>query len=384
MKQVLLKGINEAFDEVEMSIKKSLSTSISITSFKTSFTYPLLDSKKRLAAIALEEVRNGIAYTLINVPTINSVTIDEELLGETNYKIEITHTLGSKKQKFEVCNLLINDEQTDSYFITAKSEEVQIIIPVAYDGLSYYCRGIDSSIPRLHLDFPMIGTEDLNLPFIVNSALFEPTEPRDGISLIADEDNETSSLNCSIVIKAVALYDTLLCSITEEENWKDLYNLARIKSPKKHPWIDFDWFKENVVYVIRERLLHIPIVNVEDKSRVSILNENDEAIVFFPHADSSIIRERIWSLLKKIYPQYTPIKKDVDNWFQIVWNDCYKFTLSDLSETIQGFQTLAGLMDSLKGNQEEALQFINDYYELLNLEEVHIKDILSDKFFGNS
>jgi hypothetical protein len=32
------------------------------------------------------------------------------------------------------------------------------------------------STPKIFLDFPLIGTEDLHIPFVVNSPFFEPTE----------------------------------------------------------------------------------------------------------------------------------------------------------------------------------------------------------------
>ena len=131
----------------------------------------------------------------------------------------------------------------------------------------------------------MIGTEDLNLPFIINSSLFEPTEPRDGISLIYDDDNEISKLNCDLVLKAVNLYSLFLSYVEENNNWYALYNLARVSTPKRHSWIDYEWYKTSIVEPLRTKLLHTKLVDVYGGDRISIQNDDNEDQVYFPFAN---------------------------------------------------------------------------------------------------
>lgn len=376
----IIRGINSAFEEAEENIKKSQSITLGKSDFYTSFIYPLKERKKNLAHIALEEVKNGIAYTLINVPEVNSVTIEEELIGNTVYKIKLVDTISFQKSEFSVHNLLVNGKKSKNCYLTINDEELQVIIPVSIKNNKYYALELEASIPRLHLDFPMIGTEDLNLPFIVNSPLFEPTEPRDGVSLMDDEYNEVSQMNCNILLRAVNLYNQFLSYAGNDENWNDLYNLARIRSPKKHSWIGSDWFRDNVVESIRDKLLYTPIVDVVNGDRIAIWNDKDECQVYFPYAEKDAIREGIWQLSQKMYPQYTPVREHIDQWYEIIWKDCYKFSMSELSEEIQNRENLANLADALKGKEKDSLNFLNDYYNLLNLEGNHIKDILADRF----
>ena len=224
-------------------------------------------------------------------------------------------------------NLLKNKRSTKSYFVTIQETDLRIIIPISYQNNTYYAMPLEEDIPRLHLDFPMIGTEELNLPFVVNSPLFEPTEPRDGVSLMGD-DNDTSKINCNILLRAVGLYQLFLSYVGNAENWSNLYNLARIKPPKKHNWIDEDWFKENVVSPIRSKLLYTPSVDVVDGSRISILDEHYEHQVFFPFADKEDVRLKIWDLSKTLYPPYIPVKAHISEWNFIIWKSFYKFTIS--------------------------------------------------------
>ncbi|MBX2942750.1 MAG: hypothetical protein KF860_10415 [Cyclobacteriaceae bacterium] len=376
----IIQGINNAFNEAEVNIKKSPNIILDKSDFSTSFIYPLTDRKKSLAHIAIEEVKVGIAYTLINVPVVNSVTIEEELIGSVSYEVKLIDKISYSENEFLVYNLLVDGKKSKSYYLALTDKELQIILPVSKKNNKYYALELDANIPRLHLDFPLIGTEDLNLPFIVNSPLFEPTEPRDGVSLIDDEDNQVSQLNCDVLVRAVSLYKQFLSYVGNNENWHDLYNLARIKSPKKHSWIDSDWFRDNVVESIRNALLYTPMVDVVNGDRIAIWNDAAESQVYFPYAEKDSIREQIWQLSKRMYPQYTPVREHIDQWYEIIWKDCYKLSISELSKEIQNRENLANLADALKGKERESLNFLNDYYNLLNLEGSHIKDIISDKF----
>ncbi len=374
----IIQGINNAFDEAEESIGCSQDLSLS-EDFRTSFIYPLTERKKSLAETALNEVEIGIAYTLINVPEINSVSINKDIIGTDAYKIDIFENLNYDGNSFAVYNLIKNERSTKFYFITIQEADLRIIIPVSHKNGKYYAMQLEKDIPRLHLDFPMIGTEELNLPFVVNSPLFEPTEPRDGVSLMGD-DNETSKINCDILLRAVDLYQRFLSYVGSAVNWNNLYNLARIKLPKRHNWIDEEWFKENVVSPIRSILLYTPIVDVVDGSRISILDEFDKHQVFFPLADKEDVRQKIWDLSKTLYPQYIPIKEHINEWNAIIWNACYKFTIRELSKEIEKNGSLTSLAGLINTDEDGAIHYMNDYYDLLNLEKNHIAEVYSDDY----
>ncbi|AXP79718.1 hypothetical protein CJ739_621 [Mariniflexile rhizosphaerae] len=377
----IIDGINEAFEEADTSITNSSSIRLDNEILRTSFIYPLSDKKKSLAAIAFEEVRKGIAYTLINVSDISSVTLCEDLVDEVIYSIKQTDTKSYLGSEILIFNLLVNGEETENYYVSTRNTSVQIILPILYNEESnnYSVQQLDGSIPRLHLDFPMIGTEDLHLPFIINSSLFEPTEPRDGVSLIDDDDNEFSKLNCKLVLQAVELYKVLLSYIEQNTNWGDLYNLARIKNPKQHSWIDNNWFCRNVVEDLRKKLLYINIVDITEDNRISMWNENGENQVYFPHASNRIVRKKLWKLLKKLYPQSVPMNH-IEEWDEIIWSDCYSFSISNLSQEIEKIGSLSNLSEQLEKEEEKAITFLNDYYNLLNVEKNHVKEIATDEF----
>jgi len=374
----IIQGIDSAFEEAEESIGRSQDLSLS-TDFKTSFFYPLTDRKKPLAEAALNEVEIGVAYTLINVHEINTVSIEQDITGVNVYKTETYKHINYEGQNFIVYNLIKNGQSSESFFITIQETDLRIIIPVSCQNGKYYAMPLSNDIPRLHLDFPMIGTEDLNLPFIVNSPLFEPTEPRDGVSLMGD-DNDTSKINCDILLRAVNLYQLFLSYIGNAADWDNLYNLARIKTPKKHNWIDEEWFRENVVIPIRSKLLYTPIVDVVDGNRISILDQCSEHQVFFPYAEKDDVREKIWRLSQQLHPQCIPMKSHIGHWNDVIWKDCYKYSIEELTKDIEQKKNLENIASQIGGDENDAIVFLNRYYDLLNLEKNHIKDIAADKY----
>lgn len=150
--------------------------------------------------------------------------------------------------------------------------------------------------------------------------------------------------------------------------------------PKRHSWIDYEWYKTSIVEPLRTKLLHTKLVDVYGGDRISIQNDDNEDQVYFPFANKNEERDKIWELLKQLYPQSVPIKDDIDRWYEVIWGDCYKFSIESLSNEIENRENIENLSVSLDCGEEETITFLNDYYNLLNLEGNHIKDIVADKY----
>jgi hypothetical protein len=375
----IIQGINNSFDEAEESIKKSESLSIEKQDFQTSFTYPLDEKKRKLALTSLTEVETGIAYTLINVTGINVVNIKINN-SNTSYTIGLINTKIYDNHNFNFYNLNVNGVKTDYYFIAIEKNETRIIIPISIVGDNYYALPLDYSIPRLHLDFPLIGTEDLNLPFIINSPLFEPTEPRDGVSIMGDE-NIISKINCDILLEASELYKIFLNFIDGNNKWKNLYNIAKIKSPEKKSWIDREWFNYNIVLPIKNKLLFAQIVETTLGVKSAIKDFlSDEDLIYFPSSKDPIVLKKIWELSNQLFPQKTPVVEHIEEWNNIIWEDCFRFTIEELSNNIQSQGSISMLAESLNTDEEITIAFLNQYYKLLNFEKFHINEINADLY----
>lgn len=366
----IIAGINKSFDQAESSINESQEiVFFDKELFKTSFIYPL-QNKKELVKKAIEETEKGIAYTLINVPEINTVQINQNIYNilRDSQKLEGT--------SFSIYHLCINGVKSAT-FLTNELHTTRIIIPIHINDGLYFTDKIDNLIPRFHLDFPMIGTE-LDLPFIINNPTFEPTEPRDGISLKGD-DNEISKINSDILINALLLYNEILEYTTASPYWRNLYNLAQIRNKNQY-WIDESWFQKQIIDPTRKKLLTIPIVETYAGGKMSILDENGDALVYFPSHDNAEIRARIWKLSVLLHPGNTPILDHINFWYAILWKDCYRQTLEALTQDIENQNNIEELAETLSKTDEDSISFLNSFYDLLNLENEFIKDIATDKY----
>ncbi len=81
--------------------------------------------------------------------------------------------------------------------------------------------------------FPLIGTEQLNLPFIINSLFFYPTKERNAIILFGRDENRYKP-NQDKMVSLVQLFKRFVELVIKNNNekcnnWKNLHLLAEIK-----------------------------------------------------------------------------------------------------------------------------------------------------------
>ena len=61
--------------------------------------------------------------------------------------------------------------------------------------------------------------------------------------------------------------------------------------------------------------------------------------------------------MKQLYPQSVPIKDDIDRWYEVIWGDCYKFSIESLSNEIENRENIENLSVSLDCGEEETITF---------------------------
>lgn len=375
----IIDSIEHSFVSVEDSIMQSPLITCSLKDFRTEFLYELNEEGYKLAEITLAELALCVGPTLINLPSIDRI--------EVNKNNNLTTYILSKNPKFENSSINleiaklqeISETTHNNYYIIISSEKLKLIIPVELINDKYQIKTLDPRIPRLFLDFPLIGTEDLNLPFIISSPFFEPTESRDGISLTGNDDRDTR-INSELSLEAVELYKNFLDEASKSNEWSNHFNLARIKSPGKKDWINIDWYNKSILDPIRSKLLYVPIVNIDEENRMSIKNSENKDQIYFPSANKKEIREIIWKLSKELFPQNIPVKENIDDWYEIIWEDCYEKNISELAKDIQEALNLDTLKSMLNKSEGETLEWLNEYYDLLYLEGKFINEIIKGNF----
>lgn len=203
-KKALIQQITEAKESLKSSLQESLSTK----GFQTSFSYrldkplptlPRIESKE----IDLNYLYTAIPYTLCFMPKVQSVEI-EDRRDEKKSKNYYIRRLRSTDQciSFEE-----NGQTVDfAHFIYKDTSSVFLIKEGAIVPFP-------SGLSKIFCGLPLIGTEDVGLPFLLNSLNFEPTTEREGVELEPTA-NET---NRKLFKDSVALYQKILQYIVDHK-----------------------------------------------------------------------------------------------------------------------------------------------------------------------
>ncbi|MCS7052610.1 MAG: hypothetical protein NZM09_02625, partial [Ignavibacterium sp.] len=368
----IINSIESSFSEVEYSIINSPKINKDPYEFETKFIYELDDEGYKYSLIAIDDFNLCIGPTLINLVSVDEVKVK---IGETTtiYKLKEKENYKKAELNFSITELQKNENTLENNkFLVIDNDKIRLIFLIDKVEDRYLIKIFDSKVPRLFLDFPLVGTEKINIPFIINSRFFEPTEERDGVSLTGSDDRDTK-VNSSILIEANNLFKLFLDLVCSDDKWSNLFNLARFNLPEEDRWINLEWYKSSILKPIRDKLIKSKIVETATGSRKSIKDINDRDQIYFPYDTKEENRMILWELSKLIFPDYIPIREDVNAWYEIIWEDCYKLNVEKLAEKISKFDSIDELKTELKLSEEEVFGWLNRFYEL----------IFNDKSFVN-
>lgn len=102
--------------------------------------------------------------------------------------------------------------------------------------------------------------------------------------------------------------------------------------------------------------------------------------IYFPSNNNSQIRERIWELCYPLFASQIPKRSDIHEWFDVIWSDLVVLDLKQISTFIQNKVNIDQLFSSFSSANLSVLEWLNDYYDILNLDAKFIKNIIDDNF----
>jgi hypothetical protein len=371
----IMESVNNSISVTDNLDSQPALTHYNPNNFNTSFSYNLDEEGLNVAKIGIDDLHLSLPYTLAFLPEIKSVSIKHENVVYELSDIEIL----SESIKVSTIHRKTSSGTAELKIITLEKNDTTISIEVElYNGKTNF-KNLSNEIPKIFCDFPLIGTNDFSLPFVINNPNFNPTEPRDGVWL-TDHNTEPKILeNKEIFLSSLELYFELLDFAIKNE-WGNIFLLVNTDTPAEKNWFSKSWFDENIQRPIRNKLLKSPIVTLENGSKTAIQNEEGKPNIFFPYHTKEDVRERIWDLEYKLFPDKVPAKKDIHNWYSVVWNDCFKDNLKEITEFIVEEKSIDELSKRLNNNVEKSIDWLNEYFDLLNFEEKFIENIIGDKF----
>lgn len=381
---LLLDRRGNDIDEIIDSVNNSLASLESIDSspsydeycsdeFNSMFRYELDHNGLEAATIGLSDLHISIAYALVFVAELKSIKIINEKI---EYKISNKESLDEYITIYTVTKTTPSNKEDIKIALLSKND-TSIAVEIQYLTNNIFLKESQSTIPKIFCDFPLIGTEDFPFPVIINSPMFNPNEPRNGIYLTNKQGTKIEQ-NKALLLDAVDLYYHLL-EYASKNGWGNMYLLARILPIREKEWISKDWLEKEVVKPIKEKLLVTPIVDTEKHGRKAIKNKDGKTMIWFPSSSKENIRKNIWDLISKWIPSMLPRKTEIDVWYETIWSGFPQLTIKVITNTIANVANIKNLSDQLD-TSVNTIDWLNSYYKLVESDETIINDVINDKF----
>jgi hypothetical protein len=284
-------------------------SAVEVPDLKTTFTYlPQTDKE-------IEYIKESSKYLGDYIPlvfTINNrlqeVIIRQENGAMDTYRIQSKQEIENDKGiNLHQSILLKNNEEIHLYSIRDEEEEIEIILPINKNNEVFQ---FNENIARLFYYYPLIGSEDFGVNFIINCNKFLPTEPRNTIHLNSDKDQVKSDEETNRLI--IEKCSNLIFSFLES-------NLIEVKNPLLYTNVNFrtdsddtylnEYFNE-LNNNWNTKLSGLPFVKTNDGYKpiksVSYLSED-----FLNTEDYHF--DCFYELISKFYSNI-PVKDDIIKW----------------------------------------------------------------------
>jgi len=348
-----------AISNTDAQLKSSLTDAIYFEdNYNTSFKYQLDQRGMQVAKQGLEDLDISIPYVLSLIPEIECITIQPQ--GKRYCVEKITDLSLEGGKVYRVVSKLGYTKKNTYIFVLTKND-VSILLPIYNENKIPACDKIPESLPRIFCDFPLIGTHDFSFPVVINSARFNPTEPRDGIFL-TDTEDELIEENKEIMREAVQLYKIFL-DFTVEKQWVKIFNASYTREVVKKDWLSYEWIKNNVLNKCREVIKYTTLVDTHIGIRESLYDILEEQQINIPNSRDKEVRNTIWKLANEIDYDFLPLQEETHEWYATLWSECRNLSVKELVEHISDFKNIHTLSSKLKS--QSAVDFLSALYNLI-------------------
>ncbi|RYZ81895.1 MAG: hypothetical protein EOP06_22670, partial [Proteobacteria bacterium] len=344
--------------------------------------YEILDEVGiHVAQAGLEDLIASLPYTLTFVKEVESIDISSSIysiVDESSEMLDPSTRLTRTRVHFAS-----NDKfETVHSVVTLSTNLTTIALPAHVNGKTVKLLSVSGKTPKLHCDFPLVGTEAFPFPTITNSPAFNPTDSRDGIFLEkSTRYNQAIEENKSIMREAQSLYLKLLQHATSNK-WLDIHLMAQgVAAPSNLEWVDDAWYKREILEPIRDSLLRSKIVSTADGNIAAILDADGKNFVFFPFAEKKSARHAIWRCCASWIPHCLPKQEDLDFWSLNIWEGCGRLTLNQIAKFIEGIGSIQHLEKQLI--QVDVYDWLNEMYSLYDEDETAQAVLYRHKVFPN-
>ena len=371
-KPFLIESIKSSESEYKSSLKKL--KRLPSSEFQTHFTYFINDTYDlidghHIVNEGLKTLEDLIPYVLTFRPEIEELMVIDHRnnVPPISYRREDLHSdieglylintivfqSGKKIEEILMGNILTKDAEIAFPIKRIKENQFRL--------LPY-----PKNCPKLFCAFPLIGTHEFSLPFVLNSENFEPNRERDGVDI-----SEYDPLNRQILVQAKDAYLKLLATI-QDHTWLNAYHVCRLKSAVlSHP-ADKKWFDSTISEILKDGILEYDLVEFDRSLGADSLGSLGS--MYIPYVEKSIksktnIIEEIFQIALQLIPESIPGKSTYKHWYNSIDFSIFqseKLDLKRLCEVVdQKKDTVAQAAEELKISQETLISAFRDLTQLI-------------------
>ena len=320
-KQALINQITEAKD----CFKDSLHQTNYTKGFHSSFSYSLGKALPDLPPITssdidLQYLYETLPYTLCFMPKVLSVLIED---NRSNPRVAEYKIARSTTEEQEI-TFLIDTDSTVSYqkFAFFKRSNISSVFRYEDDAILAFPNGLS----HIFCGLPLIGTEEIGMPFLLNSQKFEPTPEREGVELEPGS-NET---NRNLFSESIELYSEIL-DYVESKKLKNAFHLTNLHRKFNGTQATNTQFYNLFLAKYKQHALSHNIVMNGNGQFISLSS------VFLPFKESKA-DVKLYENSFLLNNTCLPAKEDFQSWFDAtdftIFTDL-KYTYVDLAKEIE-------------------------------------------------
>ena len=320
-KQALIEQITQAKEQ----LKESLQEQSLADGFNTSFSYPFGNTLPDLPQLTFSEIDLGyiydaLPYTLCFMPKVRSVIIQDQ---RDNAKVGVFKIGRSVESDDEVVFSIDADAVTSSQrFAYFQNGDISSAFRVEDNGIVAFPK----ELSRLFCGLPLVGTEDIGMPFLLNSLKFEPTTEREGVEL----EPSSNEVNRKLFSASIDLYDRMLDYI-ESNKIRNAFYLTHLCRKFNGTQASNQQFYNLYLAKYKQHVLSHRIVANGDSQFVSFSS------IYLPFKESKP-DTNLYDNSKLLNNNRLPIAEDYEQWFDATDFTLFpdqKYTYEDFAKEIE-------------------------------------------------
>jgi|GEM_PF-5658778 len=314
-----VKILKVALDDSYTAFKEDLKKGIikDLGQYQTVFTYHLNDKTRKIAEDGIAELKTIAAKVLAFNDNIGSIQV---LDNGSLWKMEATGRTVLFNGNISQISFAINDTPVQNTNLIYKLN-ADLHLGVEYNPETKEINRLDKTVPRIFLDFPLFGSENIGIPLIINSKNFHPLRERTGIYLNAVEVDEnedegegaeahSNRLQMAKSIEAIKK----LVSILADNGVKNLHHLFNFRKPVPADWIDEEYLAKLYSKTLKD-LFDVKVEPISFDNKTTFNKSlNDLYLPSTGKEDESNNGDVYYDLLREIIPELLPGKGTWPYW----------------------------------------------------------------------